>query len=112
LRYADFVKCNEVIKNEKGDIVEIQVEKIEPKSQEEYDELKKTKGFVHWISCKDSIDCEARIYEPLFTVDNPNEVDDFMEVVDQDSMKVTNTLKFNKRLLSGKNYYRISVNIF
>ena len=96
------MKCNDVIKNPQGEIVEIHVEKLEPKTQEELDKLNKVKGFIHWISCKDAMDCEARIYEPLFTVDNPNEVEDFMDVVDKDSLKVMNNAKFNKRLLSGK----------
>jgi len=99
LRYTDFIKCQEVIKDQNGEIKEIRAERITPKNEEELEELKKVKGRIHWISDKDSLNCEARLYEPLFTVDNPNEAEDFLTVVDKDSLKILNNIKFNKQLL-------------
>lgn len=110
LRYTDFIKCKEVIKDTKGEIKEIRVERITPKTPEELEEMKKIKGRIHWISEKDAINCEARLYEPLFTVDNPNEVEDFLDVVDRDSLKVLNNIKFNKKLLPSNSLKMIRSN--
>ena len=99
LRYAKFIKCTDIIKDKEGEIVEVKAEMIAPQTPDEVEQLKKVKGRIHWISDIDAINCEARLYDYLFTVDNPNEVDNFMDVINKDSMKVVNTLKFNKRLL-------------
>ena len=99
LRYAEFIKCTEAIKDSEGRVVELKAERVKVRNEEDLEELKKIKGHIHWIAAEDAIDCEVRLYEPLFTVDNPNEVDNFLDVVNKDSLSILNTLKFNKRLL-------------
>lgn len=98
LRYASFIRCNKINKYPSGEIKEIEAELIEPKTEEELNKLKSVKGHIHWISECDAIKCNARIYSYLFTVDNPNEVEDFLKVVNTESLVEVNNIFVNKSL--------------
>ena len=59
---------------------------------------RKVKGQIHWISPDDSIDCEVRLYERLFTVEDPSAVDDLLSVVNKESLVVKKRVKIPKRI--------------
>ncbi len=70
LRYAYFVKCNEVIKDKNGNIVEIRCT-YDPESKNVHSDKKRSKAIIHWVSASHCIDIEVRLYNRLFLKKNP-----------------------------------------
>ncbi len=89
LRYAYFITCNDVIKNDKGEIIELHCT---------YDPLtrggsapdgRKVRGTIHWVSAKESIKAEVRLYDRLFSHPNPagdKDGRDFKEFLNPESL--------------------------
>ncbi|MEZ4871433.1 MAG: glutamine--tRNA ligase [Bdellovibrionales bacterium] len=72
LRYAYVIECKEVIKDDSGNVIELRCTyDPETKSGHTPDGQKKVKGIIHWVSAKHSIPCEVRLYDRLFTDENP-----------------------------------------
>ena len=72
LRYAYIIRCDEVIKDEDGVVVEL-ICSYEPKSKSGQDESGlKPKGVVHWVSAKSGKKTEVRVYDRLFKVAQPD----------------------------------------
>jgi glutaminyl-tRNA synthetase len=73
LRYAYFVTCRSVIKNEKGEVVELRCTyDPETRGGNTPPDGRKVKATLHWVSAADSIEAEVRLYDPLFTSDAPD----------------------------------------
>ncbi|OFX37905.1 MAG: glutamine--tRNA ligase [Bacteroidetes bacterium GWA2_32_17] len=89
LRYAYYIKCENVIKNTKtGEITEIHCTyDTESKGGKTIDG-RKVKGTIHWVSAKNAIECEVRLYDRLFKSENPESGQDFKEDLNPDSLKV------------------------
>ncbi|MGC9450265.1 MAG: glutamine--tRNA ligase/YqeY domain fusion protein [Oceanipulchritudo sp.] len=76
LRYACYITCTEVIKDEKGNITEIHAE-MDPESRGgSTPDGRKVKGTIHWVSAGENVPFECRLYDNLFLKEDPNEVDD------------------------------------
>ncbi|HDM67361.1 MAG TPA: glutamine--tRNA ligase, partial [Thermoplasmatales archaeon] len=94
LRYAYFLKCEEVIK--KGDeVVELRCT-IDPETRGGYaPDGRKVKATIHWVSAAHAVDAEVRLYDKLFTVPNPAGVKDkdFKEFLNPNSLEVLNSCK-------------------
>ena len=91
LKGAYFVKCNEVIKDENGNVTEIHCTyDPETKSGSGFTG-RKVKGTIHWVDAKTAIPAEFRLYEPLILDDAPeNEGKHFLEQINPNSLKVLN----------------------
>ena len=93
-RYAYFVTCNELIKkNDK--IVELRCT-IDPATRGgNAPDGRKVKSTIHWVSVAHAIDAEVRLYDRLFTVDNPagQKDTDFKEFLNPDSLEVLKSCK-------------------
>jgi glutaminyl-tRNA synthetase len=88
LRYAYFLKCNEVIKNENGEIKELHgTIDMESKGGKSPDG-RKIKGTIHWVSVKQAIPCEVRLYDRLFKSESPDAAEDFKMELNQDSLNM------------------------
>lgn len=92
LKSAYIIKATRVDKDENGEITTIYAtydEKSKSGSGTE-ESLRKVKGTLHWVSAKHAIPVEVRVYDRLFTVEQPDaEKDtDFLEFVNQDSLKI------------------------
>ena len=89
LRYAYFITCNEVIKDEtSGEILELHCTYDPETYGGNAPDGRKVKGTIHWVSAKDAINCEIRLYDRLFNVENPD-VDkdvDFKEHLNPESL--------------------------
>jgi glutaminyl-tRNA synthetase len=73
LRYAYIIKCHEVVKDlDAGDITEIHCT-YDPETRSGQ-QTRKVKSTLHWVSAGDAIPVVVRLYEKLFTVENPNDV--------------------------------------
>ncbi len=77
-RGAGIVKCDEIVKNDAGDIVELRGT-LDPESRPGMAGAdRKIKGTIHWASAKHAISAEIRLYDRLFTVANPDTDEDGM----------------------------------
>ncbi|MFC1631022.1 glutamine--tRNA ligase/YqeY domain fusion protein [Candidatus Omnitrophota bacterium] len=75
LRYAYFIKCNDVIKDQKtGEIKEIHCTYDPATRGGDAPDGRRVKATLHWVSAKHAVSCAARLYEQLFAKKNPNDV--------------------------------------
>lgn len=90
LKGAYFVKCNEVIKDENGEVIEIHCTyDVETKSGTGFTG-RKVKGTIHWVDARTAIPAEFRLYEPLI-LDNETEEDKhFLEQINPNSLTIMN----------------------
>ncbi|MEG2017438.1 MAG: glutamine--tRNA ligase/YqeY domain fusion protein [Clostridium sp.] len=86
LKGAYFIKCNEVIKDENGEVIELRCTfDPETKSGSGFTG-RKVKGTIHWVSAKYGVPCEVRVYENLFN--EPPSGDDLFKFINPDSLEV------------------------
>lgn len=74
LRYAYFLKCEEVIKNEAGEVVELRCTYDPATKGGQAPDGRKVKGTIHWVSAAQAIEAEIRLYDHLFQNPDPEEV--------------------------------------
>jgi glutaminyl-tRNA synthetase len=107
LKSAYIIRCDEVIKDDKGNITELRCSYI-PESRSGNDTSGiHVKGTLHWVSVKHVITCEVRLYDRLFKVENPSsEEGDFKDYINPGSLQVITSAyaepllaraKFNER---------------
>jgi glutaminyl-tRNA synthetase len=91
LRYAYFMRCNEVIKDSAGNITELRCT-IDPASKGgNSPDGRKVQGTIHWVSAQQAIKTEVRLFDRLFTKANPDDVaegEDWKSSINPDSLKV------------------------
>ncbi|KAB1442240.1 glutamine--tRNA ligase/YqeY domain fusion protein [Pseudodesulfovibrio senegalensis] len=91
LRFAYYVTCTDVIKDENGEVVELRCT-YDPETKGGWSkDGRKVKGTMHWVSAKHAIPAEIRLFDKLFTVDNPNAAKDgktFIDYINPDSLNV------------------------
>jgi glutaminyl-tRNA synthetase len=82
LRYAYLVKCIDVVKDKRtGDVIELHCTYDPATRGGNTPDGRKVKGTIHWLSASHAINAEMRLYDRLFTVENPSEVTDGCESV-------------------------------
>ncbi len=72
LKYAYFIKCEEVIKDEVGNIIELHCTYDKNTKSGSGNVTRKVKGTIHWVECSTAIEAETRLYDRLFTAENPD----------------------------------------
>ena len=89
LKNAYIIKCNEVIKNENGEIVELLCT-YDPETKSGTHGSRSVKGTIHWVSEKHAVNAEIRLYDRLFTVEDPeaDEEKDFKEFINPHSLDI------------------------
>ena len=88
LKYAYLIKCDNVVKDADGDIVELRcTADLESKSGGP-NAGRKVKGTIHWVSAAQAIDAEVRLYDRLFTVPEPDAAGDFKQHLNPHSLEV------------------------
>ena len=89
LRGSYVITCDEVIKDEVGNVVELKCS-YDPATNGANPEGYKAKGVVHWVSADNSVPCEVREYDRLFTEANPDgdKERDFLEFINPESLVV------------------------
>jgi len=101
LRYACLLKCEEVIKNDAGEVVELRCT-WDPESRGGMSpDGRKVRGTLHWVSASHAVDAEVRLYDRLFTVENPlaaPEGGDFRNFINPDSLQVIEHAKLEPSL--------------
>jgi len=80
LRYAYFITCTDVVKNDAGEVVELRCTYDPATRGGDAPDGRKVKGTLHWVSARHAVACAARLYEPLFTTPRPGQgKEDFLE---------------------------------
>lgn len=90
LRYAYFITCEEVIKDDSGNITEL-ICTYDPLSKGgKSPDGRKVKGTLHWVDAKQNIEAEIRVYDRLFTVPDPDgdKEKGFKEFLNPDSLSI------------------------
>jgi glutaminyl-tRNA synthetase len=87
LRGSYVIKCNEVIKNAEGFVTELRCT-YDPGTLGKNPEGRKVKGVIHWVSEQHAHPAEIRLYDRLFTVPNPDNEENFLDVLNPDSLEV------------------------
>lgn len=91
LLQAYYITCNEVIKDETGEIVELRCT-YDPESQGgQTPDGRKVKGTLHWVSAAHALPAELRLYDVLYTKEDPYEVEpgeDFTGNINPDSLQI------------------------
>lgn len=107
LRYAYFITCQEAIKE--GDkVVELRCT-YDPATKGGYSpDGRRVKSTIHWVSGPHAIDAEIRLYEKLFTVENPtgHKGVDYKEFINPDSLKILNSCKVEPSIKNLKPFDR------
>ena len=88
LRNAYVIRCDEVIKNEQGDIIELRCS-YDPATLGANPEGRKVKGVIHWVSAQHALEAEVRMYDRLFshpTPDDGKDGVDYKERINPDSL--------------------------
>ncbi|MDP6914375.1 MAG: glutamine--tRNA ligase/YqeY domain fusion protein, partial [Verrucomicrobiota bacterium] len=76
LRFAYFITCNEVIKNAAGEVTELHCTYDPETHGGNAPDGRKVKGTIHWVSASHAFEAQVRLYDRLFTVEDPNKEDD------------------------------------
>ncbi|WP_017415040.1 glutamine--tRNA ligase/YqeY domain fusion protein [Clostridium tunisiense] len=88
LKGAYFIKCNDFVKDENGNVVEVHCTyDPETKSGTGFTG-RKVKGTIHWVDAKSAIPAEFRLYEPLILDENQDDNKDFLQNVNPNSMEI------------------------
>jgi glutaminyl-tRNA synthetase len=105
LRYAYYVKCTDVVKDENGEITEIHCT---------YDPLtkgggspdgRKVKGTIHWVSARNALSAEVRLYDRLFASENPDNAEEgktFKDYLNPNSLEILNNCYVEPYLSNAK----------
>ena len=102
LRYGYFVTCTNIVKNEEGEVVEVHCT-YDPATRggNSPPDGRKVKSTIHWVSAAHAVDAEVRIYENLFTKEDPSDVEegqDFTSNLNPNSLEILRGCKLEPSL--------------
>jgi glutaminyl-tRNA synthetase len=101
LKYAYIIKCNEVVKDEAGEVIELRCTVDLDSKSGGPTAGRKVKGTIHWVSAAQAIDAEVRLYDRLFSVPEPDATGDFKSFINPNSLEVV-TAKCEPALASAR----------
>ncbi|OIO89534.1 MAG: glutamine--tRNA ligase [Armatimonadetes bacterium CG2_30_59_28] len=105
LRYAYFIICDEVVKDANEEIVELRCTYDPATRGGDAPDGRKVKATLHWVSAEHALDAEVRLYDHLFTKENPDEApkgQDFTANLNPDSLEVLSGCKLEPSLSGAK----------
>jgi len=105
LRYAYFITCREVVKDENGEVVELRCTYDPATRGGDAPDGRKVKSTLHWVSAEHALPAEVRLYDHLFTKENPEDVaegQDFKVNLNPDSLEVLTGCRVEPSLGSGQ----------
>jgi glutaminyl-tRNA synthetase len=88
LRYAYFITCREVIKDDAGEVVELRCTYDPETRGGDSPDGRKVKATLHWVSAAHAVDAEVRLYDHLFNRPDPGGDGDFLDDLSSDSLEV------------------------
>ncbi len=97
LRGAYVIRCDEVIKNADGEIIELRCS-YDENTLGKNPEGRKAKGVIHWVDEAHSHTAEIRLYDRLFTVPQPDNEENFLNVVNPNSLQILDSCRVEASL--------------
>jgi glutaminyl-tRNA synthetase len=88
LKYAYIIKCDEVLKDDAGDVIELRCSVDLDSKSGGPTASRKVKGTIHWVSATHAIEAEVRLYDRLFSVPEPDAGGDFKSFINSNSLEV------------------------
>jgi glutaminyl-tRNA synthetase len=90
LRYAYFIKCTHVVKDDKGEVVEVYATYDPATRGGDSPDGRKVKSTIHWVSAKHAKEAEIRLYDRLFTKEDPEEGEEgFLACLNPNSLTIS-----------------------
>jgi glutaminyl-tRNA synthetase len=105
LRYAYFITCTDVIKDDQGSIVELHCTYDPATRGGDAPDGRRVKGTLHWVSAQHALDAEVRLFDHLFTQENPGNTEegqDFTANLNTNSLKIVEHCKVEPYLANTK----------
>jgi len=105
LRYAYFITCTDVVKDGSGNIVELHCTYDPATRGGDAPDGRKVKATLHWVSAKHAIDAEVRLYDHLFTKEDPTRVEEgktWLDNLNPNSLAVLKCCKLEPSLAAAK----------
>ncbi|MBI9075680.1 MAG: glutamine--tRNA ligase/YqeY domain fusion protein [Desulfatibacillum sp.] len=109
LRYAYFITCTDVIKDENGQVTELRCTYDPATKGGDAPDGRKVKATLHWVSAPHACTAEVRLYEHLFTVENPNDVEEgkeFTDYINPNSLQILRDCKVEPLLANAAPGYQ------
>ncbi|MBM3179164.1 MAG: glutamine--tRNA ligase/YqeY domain fusion protein [Chloroflexi bacterium] len=89
LRYAYFIKCTHVVKDDKGEVIEVHCTYDPATRGGDAPDGRKVKSTIHWVSAQHAKEAEIRLYDRLFTKEDPEEGDEgFLSCINPNSLTI------------------------
>jgi len=105
LRGAYVIRCDEVIKNEQGQVIELRCT-FDEATLGKNPEGRKVKGVIHWVAQDYSYPAEIRLYHRLFTVPHPDNEENFLSVLNPNSLEVLSDCRVEESLVAASSEQR------
>ncbi|MDP6338987.1 MAG: glutamine--tRNA ligase/YqeY domain fusion protein [Candidatus Marinimicrobia bacterium] len=102
LRYAYFITCNNVVKDNDSNITELHCTYDPETKGGNAPDRRKVKTTLHWVSAKHAVDTEVRKYDRLFNVPAPGSMENFLEAINPNSLTLLNNCKMEPELKNAK----------
>lgn len=105
LRYAYFVTCTDVVKDDSGQIVELHCTYDPATRGGDASDGRKVKSTLHWVSAGHSLPAEVRLYDHLFSKENPDDVaegEDFKSNLNPNSLEILSSCRVEPSLRKAK----------
>ncbi len=113
LRYAYFITCQEVVKNDAGEVIELRCTYDPATLGGNAPDGRKVKGTIHWVAADQAIKAEVRLYDRLFSVESPEKEAaangaDFKDFINPDSLVVLSNCHLEPSLANARpgEYYQ------
>lgn len=110
LRYAYFITCVGVVKNDEGRVVELRCTYDPATRGGDAPDGRRVKATLHWVSAAHAVNAQVRLYDSLFTKDNPHNAgagSDFISNLNPDSLKVLENCKLEPSLVDAQGGRRV-----
>ena len=102
LKFAYYITCNEIVKDKNGKIIELKCT-YDPKTKGgRSDDGRKVRGTLHWVSAKENVKAEIRLYDRLFKSEHPEKEGDFIKNINPTSLKVIEEAILETSMVSSK----------
>ncbi|MCL4133006.1 UNVERIFIED_CONTAM: hypothetical protein GTU68_063656 [Idotea baltica] len=101
LRYGYAITCNEVVQDEAGNVVELKCTYDPETAKGKTSDGRKIKGIIHWVNAEQAANAEVRVYDRLFNDPNPGAAEDFVALINPESLVVYKDAKIEASVLEA-----------
>ena len=101
LRYGYAITCNEVIQDDAGNVTELRCTYDPLTAKGKTPDGRKIKGIIHWVSAAHAVNAEVRVYDRLFSQSNPGADDDFISLINPESLQTFDNAKLEPSVLEA-----------